>query len=201
MYNKNHILIIGIGVSIALVLIGVLQLKGVNLWLEKIDQSIVDAGSSESIAVGGPTQNSDPTAIVADFPPGTVKVVDLFAATTTGATSTPTRIAGAKKVSLVFTNDPSGVGGNYTFLAFVTGNSTTTNATNDGNYIQFNKLVDNVTNSNSQNLTRVASATNLATSSKIYSLDLANDTVTYLKCAAYEITNGGNASCKAVIEY
>mgnify|MGYP001598956387 FL=1 len=187
MQTKNTILILGIVAIVTIATVGV----SVNLNVE---------GLPEVPAVGGPTQNSDPS-IISGEPSGSIKVVDLFTGTTTPATSTPVRISGAKKVTLVFTNDPAGVGGSATFLAFVTGNSTSTNQMVDGAYIQFNKLVDNVTNSISQNLTRVASDSGLATSSKIYSLDLEHETLTHLKCAVYETTNGGNYSCKAIIEY
>ena len=153
----------------------------------------------EGSAVGGPTQNTDPSAISADYPSGTIKIVDLFSGTSTPATSTPVRIFGAKKVTLALTADGGTVGGK--FLVLVNRNATTTNQAVDSAYRQFNKLISDVSNTNAQQLTRLDSVNLNVATTTIASMDLQYDTFSHLKCALYETADGGTYSCKAIIEY
>jgi len=124
-------------------------------------------------------------------------------ATTTNATSTPSLDAeNAKKITFFFQRgDTTGQGntGTTTFSVQV--------SNDDSNWITYNKLIDNLTNSNSQQLTRVASAIlsaaanyNNATGTKTYSMDMENDTFKYLRCVAFEQTDGEH-TCKARIQY
>ncbi len=132
-------------------------------------------------------------------------------ATTTSATSTDSAdfsvsgralITGARKVTLYFQRgDVSGTGniGTSTFAVDVSRDGTT--------WFSYNKLIDNVTNANSAQLTRVSSvvlsaSTNLntATATKMYSMDLGSDVINYIRCGVSEGTDGEH-SCFALIEY
>ena len=137
--------------------------------------------------------------------------ITFFSATTTSATSTtaisPVNLTGVKKATFYFQRgDTTGVGNNGT-STFSVQISNTGNLTPESEWITYNKLIDNVTNSNSQNLTRVASAafassTNLnnATGTKAYSMDLTSDVIHYVRCIVVEVVDGEH-TCKARVEY
>lgn len=118
-------------------------------------------------------------------------------ATTTQATSTDLSIAGAKKVQAYFAyNDGSGTA-TSTFSIEVSPNGGT-------DWYDFNKLVSNVTNTNSQELTRVGSDQMVGTSSAMYALDLQHDTFDRVRCivefASTTVTTTDNATCEITIE-
>lgn len=131
-----------------------------------------------------------------------------FIATTTSATSTNTsmgnslNIANADKVTMYFQRgDTTGTGntGTSTFSVQV--------SQDNSNWITLNMLIDNVTNSNSQTLTRVGSSIlsasanyGTATATKAYSLDLTSGVYKYLRCIVVEGTDGEH-TCKALIQY
>jgi len=129
-----------------------------------------------------------------------------FSATTTTATSTNLSagggfftVAGAKKVTYYFTHG----GAATTSIATST---FSVQVSSDGlTWVNFNKLVDNVTNSISQNLTRVSSvAIEGATSTKIYAMDLAYDTFYATRCVSLEggaEGTQGEATCTATAEF
>lgn len=111
----------------------------------------------------------------------------LNAATST-ATSTAINIGNAKKVTLAFTRPTNGAGGSSVFSVW---------ASVDGeNYFLYNKLIDNTTNSNSQNLTRVASKTLTGTTTEpvMVSMDLEHDALKDIKVIVNEETDGSHTA-------
>ena len=67
-------------------------------------------------------------------------------------------------------------------------------------FVGINTLIDNVTNTNGQDLTRVATATLSSNTSKIYALDLGNFNYKEIRVTVTETTDGTH-SYKALIEY
>ena len=104
--------------------------------------------------------------------------------------SDPISIEGAKRCELMFTRS-NHTSGNTVFSVEVSIDGTT--------YVTYNKLIDNVTNTNAQNKTRVASATLSSDTSKIYAMDLENDYFKFMRVTATRTTDG-KASCKAYLE-
>ena len=105
-------------------------------------------------------------------------VYSFLNATTTTATSTASangsvigtaRVAGADKITFIFSRgDATGTGnaGTSTFNVAVSQDNST--------WVGYNKLIDNVSNSNSQTITRVSSVALTGTTTKVYSMDLEN---------------------------
>jgi len=121
-----------------------------------------------------------------------VVVLDGISATTT---SSSINIDGADRVTLDFT--VAGVTG--------TGNATSTFAVtvsnDDTNYVTFNKLVDNVVNTNAQDITRVASVAMDSNSTKLYSLDLQHNNFMFMKVTdTITGTTTSSVTVKALIE-
>jgi len=119
--------------------------------------------------------------------------------TTSTTASINAYIQGAKRATLYFSRgDTTGTGnsGSTSFSVEVS----RTNSTSDADWIDYNKLIDNVTNTNSQTLTRVGSASLSGTSTKMYSLDLENDNLSFIRCISVETTDG-NASCRLETEF
>ena len=108
-----------------------------------------------------------------------IKKTTVLDAVTSTTTSSAIDIEGAKRVTLFL--DQDFVGGTNLF-------STTTFAVtvsiDDTTYITYNKLIDNLTNSNSQNLTRVASKVVDDATDYILSMDLENDLFSSFKVSA-----------------
>ena len=102
----------------------------------------------------------------------------MLSATTTQATSTPVAVAGATKVEVYFTRlGASNSVATSTFEIEVSPDNV--------NWYNYNKLISNVTNSNSQTLTRVASVSIVgATSTTVVALDLQHDTFRNIRCVA-----------------
>lgn len=120
--------------------------------------------------------------------PTTIKLLDAVTATTT---SSEFSLEGAKRVSFQFTR-ANHSSGSSAFAVTVS---------IDGiNYVTYNKLVDNVTNTNAQTLTRVASVSLASNTSKVYSMDLQHDYFKYAKVTVTETTDGTH-SATAYIEY
>lgn len=109
-----------------------------------------------------------------------------ISAVTSTTTSDPINIENAHRVTFEFTRANHSAGSS----AFAITVSV------DGiNYITFNKLIDNVTNTNAQQKTRVAGATLSSNTSKVYSMDLENDSYRFMKITA-TITTDGDATAK-----
>ena len=100
---------------------------------------------------------------------------------TATTTSLAQNIEGAKKVTFIFKRSDHSAGKTV---------FTVTVSADDSNYITYNKLIDNVTNTNSQNLTRVGSYdTGAANATKFYTMS-PEDCFKYCKVTATETTDG-----------
>lgn len=119
------------------------------------------------------------------------KTVTALDAVTATATSSEINIRGAEKVTFYFSRDVHGTGSS-TFSVWSSVDGT--------NYFLNNKLIDNVTNTNAQTLTRVASKTISATGTAMLSMDLQDDTFSSIKVVVNEVTDGTH-SAKALVEY
>jgi len=122
---------------------------------------------------------------------------EMTSATTTQATSTAVSIAGAEKVQAYFNyNDGSGTA-TSTFYIEVSPNGI--------DWYDFNKLISNVANANSQTVTRVASLQAVGTTSAMYALDLESDTFDQARCivtfASTTITAADNSTCELSVEF
>jgi len=144
------------------------------------------------------------TTYVANQPAGTVVDWTFLNATTTTATSSSKMVKGAKRISFYFQRGglvEANVG-STTFQVEISNNSTATK--DDGstlNWVVYNRLIDNVTNANSEQLTRVGSVTiEAATSTKIYSMDLETDIIGSVRVGVTEATDGEH-TVKALISY
>ncbi len=118
------------------------------------------------------------------------KVTPLDAVTAT-TTSSAINVEGAKKITFAFTRANHSAGSS----AF-----TVTGSIDGTTFVGINKLVDNVVNSNAQAKTRVASVTLSSNTTKLYSLDLENDTFSEIKVVATETTDGTHTA-KMLVEY
>lgn len=111
-------------------------------------------------------------------------------AVTATTTSNPIPVDKAEKATFVLKR-ASHTAGSSTF---------TIQGTIDGdNYIALNSFITDVTNTNVQNLTRVASVALSSNTSQIVSLDLKNLALKFVKVVATLATDG-NASVSALVE-
>ena len=119
--------------------------------------------------------------------PELIKLLDAVTATTT---SERVNIENAEKVSLVFTRANHSAGSS----AFAVEVSI------DGdNWVTFNKLISNATNTNVQNKTRVASVTLSSNTSTTVAMDLENDIYRWMRVTVTETTDGTHTA-KALIQ-
>jgi hypothetical protein len=131
--------------------------------------------------------------------------ITLLNATSTTATSTGAvsaqNIENAKRVTFEFSRgDTTGTGNSGSSIFSVEVSDTSSVAT-DTPWVDFNMLVDNVTNTNSQQLTRVSEVTLPAgTSTKYYPMDLTSGNYKYVRCIVEELTDG-NHTCKMRASY
>ena len=114
---------------------------------------------------------------------------------TTTATSRSINVEGAKRISLYFTlADIGATDATSTFAV--------TASLDDTNYVTYNKLIDNVANSNSQDLTRVASYVSGANGTAMYSMNLEDDIIRFFKVSNTVAGSGTTtATVKALINY
>lgn len=112
-------------------------------------------------------------------------------AVTATTTSDPIDFRGVKRATWEFTR-ANHSSGSTAFTVTVSVDGVT--------YVAYNKLIDNVTNTNAQTLTRVASSSLASDTSKIYSMDLANDCFAFVKVTATETTDGTHTA-KLIREY
>lgn len=123
--------------------------------------------------------------------PGAYEVKTPINAVTATTTSEEIVIAGAKKVSFMFTRaDHSS--GSSAFSVDVSLDGVT--------YVDYNKLISNVTNTNGQELTRVASVSLSADGSTFATMDLEHDTIHSIKITATETTDGTHTA-QVMIEW
>jgi len=119
--------------------------------------------------------------------PELVKVLDGVTATTV---SEPVNIENAEKVTLFFTRANHSAGSS----AFAVEVSI------DGvNWVTFSKLISNVTNTNAQNKTRVASVSLAADGTTAVDMDLENSIYRHMRITATETTDGTHTA-KALIQ-
>ncbi len=112
-------------------------------------------------------------------------------AVTATTTSEPVNIENAAKVTLEFTRANHSAGSS----------SFAVSVSLDGvNYVTYNKLIDNVTNTNVQTLTRVAAASLASDTSKHYTMDLSQEAFRWMKVTVTETTDGTH-TCKALVIY
>ena len=108
----------------------------------------------------------------------TSKIIDAKAVTTV---SDPISLEGVVRATLQFirADHTSGSG------AF------SVEVSNDGaNWVTFNKLIDNLANTNAQTNTRVASSTLASNTSKIYTLDLLQECYKWMRVTVTRTTDG-----------
>ena len=135
-----------------------------------------------------------------DFFNGTTTPL-LDTATTTSATSTDRamyEITGARRATAYFKR--TGIYGNDGTSTFRLQVSYSATSTDDSHWIDYNKLVDNVTNATANNPTRVLEAALTGTSTKLYSMDLVNDNIKYVRCIV-EVETDGENGCKLLVQY
>lgn len=119
----------------------------------------------------------------------TVMGLNAVTATTVGNSI---NIKGAKKVTIMGTRAAHS-SGSTAFSVDV--------SIDDGvTFVDYNRLVTNVANANTETHVRAASFTLAANGSAIASLDLVNDVFTHMKVTATETTDGTH-SASALIEY
>ena len=99
-------------------------------------------------------------------------------------------IEGAKKITLLLTR-ANHTAGSSTFSVKVSIDGIT--------YVDYNKLIDNVSNTNTQNLTRVTSKVLNDNGSAILSMDLINDCFKFMKVKVTQVTDGTHTA-KVLIE-
>jgi hypothetical protein len=128
--------------------------------------------------------------------PRNVKIITAHSAITETTTSSAIPVQGAKRIGIEFTE--GGTVNNRSGVLTITGSL-------DGgtNFRDYNMLIDNVTNTNVQNLTRVASKTRAAAGTDILGLDMSIP-FTHIK-AVVTITDGasptGNFTVKVLVQY
>ena len=109
---------------------------------------------------------------------------------TTTTTSSPANIGGAKKVMFEFTRADH-VSGSSDFAIEISFDGTT--------WTEYNKLISNVTNTNAQNLTRVAAPTLSSNTTEIYAMS-PEDAAPLVRAKVTEDTDGTH-TCKIHIQY
>ena len=121
-----------------------------------------------------------------------IKPVLIESAAVTATTVFPVvNVECAEKITFIFTRADHSSGSS----AF------TVDGSLDGTtFVAINTLIDNVTNTNVQQLTRVASCSLASNTSKIYSLDMENFNYKEIRVTVTETTDGTH-SYKALIEY
>lgn len=190
---KQNLAAVFLLAAIVLIALGTLFVSQVRAYISADSPAITDRVVSYKFFASS-TPNAAPT----NF------------ATTTSATSTDIaswiddagrldngafNITGAKAVTWYFSRGgATGPNtGTSTFRVEVSDNGT--------NWYRYYKLVSNVTNSNSQNLTRVETvAIEAATSTTITGMDLTNDSFKFVRCIVAE-TIDGDHSCRATARY
>lgn len=109
-------------------------------------------------------------------------------------------VAGAKRATAVFSRGDSNGQGNAGSTLFKIQVTTSPNPS-ESDWQNYSKLISNVTNTNSQTLTRVANASiAAATSTTVVGIDLSSDSFYAIRCIAVETTDGEHF-CKASADW
>lgn len=141
-----------------------------------------------------------PTTIATTTSATSTNITAYFATTTTNRKDNGYFVvAGAKKVTLFFQRESS-VEGNAGISTFFLQGTYKSNPSTDADWVYYNRLIDNVTNANTQTLTRVGlSALSAATTTKMYSLD-PTDSFYAIRCIIVETTDGSHI-CTGLAEW
>lgn len=135
--------------------------------------------------------------------------VELLSATTSrAATSGPFLLGGAKRATLFFAEGGAVSGSSTDFSIWVggvrPGDAGLASTDNLGDHVvQYNKLISNVTNTNSQQLTRIGSVNVAGNATTTVSMDLTIDIFSFLVCVASSSASAGNPSnvyCSVIVE-
>lgn len=126
------------------------------------------------------------------------KNITLLNASTASTTSSAIDVRGAKKISFYIADNVPTPGKATSVVGIM--------ASVDGtNYVNYNKLIDNVTNTNGQTLTRVETKSFSATGTAMLSMDLTSDTFYFIKASTTQIYGTGGAfggvTVKTLVEY
>ena len=120
----------------------------------------------------------------------------LLNAVSATTTSSAIDVVGAKRVTLSLNV------ANVTDTGLATTTFAVTGSVDGTNYVTVNKLIDNVTNTNAQGLTRVASKVLDTNSTSVLSVDLEHDTYKFLKVSGTIIgTTTAAVTATALIDY
>lgn len=115
----------------------------------------------------------------------------IFSDVTSTITSDPIDIDGAGKVTVFLQETSTNMGtSTYTFQVSVDGT----------NYVTYNKLIDNVANSISQNITRVASKQFQSAGTALYDLDLSSGGYKHMK-VINTIEGDATSTVKILVNY
>lgn len=118
------------------------------------------------------------------------KLITVLDAVTATTTSSAQNVSGAKKITFFFTRANHSSGSS----AFKVSGSI------DGTtYVDLNSLIEDLTNTNAQDYTRVQTVTLSTNGSKVAGLDLTHLGYEYIKVTVTETTDGTH-SCKMLIE-
>jgi hypothetical protein len=121
------------------------------------------------------------TKLLGSYNEGVYKVLTPLNAVTATTTSSAIPVMGAKRVVWQFTRANHAAGS----TAF------TVDVSLDGStWIAYNKLISNVTNTNAQTLTRVASVSLSSDTSSFVTMDLEHDAFIEMRVTATETTDG-----------
>ena len=132
---------------------------------------------------------------------GTFRDLTLYAATTTDATSSPIYILGAKKITwfvgVVELGSDFSVQVINTDPDILSGIAQQGSVRNNQDFITYNKLISNVTNSNSQEITRVGK-TALTVSTTTFTMDLSQESYKYVRAVTAATPDGAGAASTSV---
>lgn len=119
------------------------------------------------------------------------KVITALSAVTATTTSEAIDVKYAEKITLLLTRANHSAGSS----AF-----TVTGSVDGATYVALNTLIDNVTNTNAQTLTRIATKTLSADGSALVALDLEQFGYSFIKVTVTEATDGTH-SAVVFVEY
>lgn len=118
------------------------------------------------------------------------ELIKIMTDVTVTTVAEPVNIEDAEKVTLVFTRANHSAGSGAIAVEVSVDGVT---------YVTFNKLISNVTNTNAQEKTRVASVSLAANGSATVALDLENDIFRWMRVTMTETTDGTH-TVKALIQ-
>ena len=111
------------------------------------------------------------------------KLITVLNGVTATTTSAAQGVENAKKITFLFTRANHSAGSS----AFKVSGSIDGAA---GTYVDLNLLIDNVTNTNAQTVTRVGTVTLSSNTSKVYALDMESFNFNYITVTVTETTDG-----------